>query len=92
MGFVGWTTYVILVIIKTHTNLTKTVQASNKVGWKHAIYIFSISFQLYMYAESLCVGQMAHWLHVETGNLWSFLATVILRSVTIWSIYLDQYS
>ncbi|OPJ76528.1 GPI ethanolamine phosphate transferase 1 isoform B [Patagioenas fasciata monilis] len=30
MGFVGWTTYVILVIIKTHTNLTKTVQASNK--------------------------------------------------------------
>ncbi|NXU30929.1 PIGN transferase, partial [Thalassarche chlororhynchos] len=30
MGFVGWTTYVILVIIKTHTNLTKTVQANNK--------------------------------------------------------------
>ncbi|PKU43270.1 gpi ethanolamine phosphate transferase 1 isoform x1 [Limosa lapponica baueri] len=30
MGFVGWTTYVILVIIKTHTNLTKTVQTNNK--------------------------------------------------------------
>ncbi|KAM9304308.1 GPI ethanolamine phosphate transferase 1 isoform 6-T6 [Morus bassanus] len=30
VGFVGWTTYVILVIIKTHTNLTKTVQINNK--------------------------------------------------------------
>nr|XP_009482196.1 PREDICTED: GPI ethanolamine phosphate transferase 1 [Pelecanus crispus] len=30
MSFVGWTTYVILVIIKTHTNLTKTVQTNNK--------------------------------------------------------------
>ncbi|KAK4826349.1 hypothetical protein QYF61_007458 [Mycteria americana] len=30
MGFVGWTTYVILVIIKTHTNLTKTVRTHNK--------------------------------------------------------------
>ncbi|NWY58300.1 PIGN transferase, partial [Chionis minor] len=30
MGFVGWTTYVILVIIKSHTNLTKTVQTNNK--------------------------------------------------------------
>ncbi|XP_037235873.1 GPI ethanolamine phosphate transferase 1 isoform X2 [Falco rusticolus] len=29
-SFVGWTTYVILVIIKTHTNLTKTVQTHNK--------------------------------------------------------------
>uniref|UniRef100_A0A8C5TD45 GPI ethanolamine phosphate transferase 1 n=1 Tax=Malurus cyaneus samueli TaxID=2593467 RepID=A0A8C5TD45_9PASS len=27
VGFVGWTTYVILVIIKTHTNLTKTKSA-----------------------------------------------------------------
>ncbi|XP_074940313.1 GPI ethanolamine phosphate transferase 1 isoform X3 [Phalacrocorax aristotelis] len=30
MGFVGWTTYVILVIIKAHTNLTKAVQTNNK--------------------------------------------------------------
>ncbi|NXP09445.1 PIGN transferase, partial [Thinocorus orbignyianus] len=30
MGFVGWTTYVILVIIKTHTNLTKTVRTNNQ--------------------------------------------------------------
>ncbi|NXJ59236.1 PIGN transferase, partial [Rostratula benghalensis] len=30
MGFVGWTTYVILVIIKTHSNLTKTVRSNNK--------------------------------------------------------------
>ncbi|XP_040442589.1 GPI ethanolamine phosphate transferase 1 isoform X2 [Falco naumanni] len=29
-SFVGWTTYVVLVIIKTHTNLTKTVQTHNK--------------------------------------------------------------
>ncbi|NXA18660.1 PIGN transferase, partial [Ibidorhyncha struthersii] len=30
MGFVGWTIYVILVIIKTHTNLTKTVRTNKK--------------------------------------------------------------
>ncbi|NXG08672.1 PIGN transferase, partial [Sakesphorus luctuosus] len=30
MGFVGWTTYVVLVIIKTHTNLTKTIPTNNK--------------------------------------------------------------
>ncbi|XP_065523599.1 GPI ethanolamine phosphate transferase 1 [Lathamus discolor] len=30
MSFVGWTTYVILVIIKTHTNLTKAVHTGNK--------------------------------------------------------------
>ncbi|NWR66700.1 PIGN transferase, partial [Bucorvus abyssinicus] len=30
VSFVGWTTYVILVIIKTHTSLTKTVQTNNK--------------------------------------------------------------
>ncbi|NXX49854.1 PIGN transferase, partial [Tricholaema leucomelas] len=29
-SFVGWTTYVIVTIIKTHTNLTKTVQTSSK--------------------------------------------------------------
>lgn len=37
MGFMGWTTYVILVIVKTHTNLTKTVQSSDKVGQKYAV-------------------------------------------------------
>ncbi|NXU74904.1 PIGN transferase, partial [Oreotrochilus melanogaster] len=30
MGFVGWMTYVILVIIKTHTSLTKAVQTEDK--------------------------------------------------------------
>ncbi|KAM6349927.1 GPI ethanolamine phosphate transferase 1 isoform 1-T1 [Podargus strigoides] len=30
LSFVGWTAYVILVIIKTHTNLTETVQVNNK--------------------------------------------------------------
>ncbi|KAM3679319.1 GPI ethanolamine phosphate transferase 1 isoform 4-T8 [Ammospiza maritima maritima] len=30
VSFVGWTTYVILVIIKAHTNLTKTVPANKK--------------------------------------------------------------
>lgn len=39
-GFVGWTTYVILVIIKAHTNLTKTVTTNKKVGWKHSIIFF----------------------------------------------------
>lgn len=50
VSFVGWTTYVILVIIKAHTNLTKTIPANKKVGLKHSI-IFSISFQYYMYAK-----------------------------------------
>ncbi|NXR67613.1 PIGN transferase, partial [Rhadina sibilatrix] len=30
VGFVGWTTYVILVIVKAHTNLTKTVPTNKK--------------------------------------------------------------
>ncbi|NXN95702.1 PIGN transferase, partial [Rhinopomastus cyanomelas] len=30
LGFVGWTMYVILVIVKTHTSLAKTAQTSNK--------------------------------------------------------------
>uniref|UniRef100_A0A8B9T4G1 GPI ethanolamine phosphate transferase 1 n=1 Tax=Anas platyrhynchos TaxID=8839 RepID=A0A8B9T4G1_ANAPL len=33
MGFVGWTTYVILVIVKTHTNLTKTESAALLYGF-----------------------------------------------------------
>uniref|UniRef100_A0A803XRC5 GPI ethanolamine phosphate transferase 1 n=1 Tax=Meleagris gallopavo TaxID=9103 RepID=A0A803XRC5_MELGA len=32
LSFVGWTTYVILVIIKTHTNLIKATRNNNKVG------------------------------------------------------------
>ncbi|XP_053840012.1 GPI ethanolamine phosphate transferase 1 [Vidua macroura] len=32
VSFVGWTTYVILVIIKAHTNLTKTVSANKKTS------------------------------------------------------------
>uniref|UniRef100_A0A8C9G570 GPI ethanolamine phosphate transferase 1 n=1 Tax=Pavo cristatus TaxID=9049 RepID=A0A8C9G570_PAVCR len=34
VSFVGWTTYVILMIIKTHTDLIKATQSNNKVGWK----------------------------------------------------------
>ncbi|NWU94992.1 PIGN transferase, partial [Upupa epops] len=30
VGFVGWTTYVILMIVKTHTSLTKTAQTNSK--------------------------------------------------------------
>ncbi|XP_076186517.1 GPI ethanolamine phosphate transferase 1 isoform X2 [Aptenodytes patagonicus] len=41
MGFVGWTTYVILVIIKTHTNLTKTVQTNNK---ESTVLFYSFAF------------------------------------------------
>lgn len=77
MGFVGWTTYVILVIIKTHTNLTKTVQTYNKVGWKHAMIFFFVSVFSFICMQSLSV--LGKW-HIETGKLWSFLATVILHS------------
>ncbi|XP_061850855.1 GPI ethanolamine phosphate transferase 1 isoform X3 [Colius striatus] len=41
MGFVGWTMYVVLVIIKTHTNLTKTVQANNK---ESAVLFYGFAF------------------------------------------------
>ncbi|NXE04676.1 PIGN transferase, partial [Lophotis ruficrista] len=41
MSFVGWTTYVILVIIKTHTNLTSTVQTNNK---KSTVLFYSFAF------------------------------------------------
>uniref|UniRef100_A0A8C5TGE3 GPI ethanolamine phosphate transferase 1 n=1 Tax=Malurus cyaneus samueli TaxID=2593467 RepID=A0A8C5TGE3_9PASS len=40
VGFVGWTTYVILVIIKTHTNLTKTVPTNKK---KSAVLFYSFA-------------------------------------------------
>ncbi|KAJ7396578.1 GPI ethanolamine phosphate transferase 1 [Pitangus sulphuratus] len=41
MSFVGWTTYVILVIIKTHTNLTKTVPTNNK---KSTVLFYGFAF------------------------------------------------
>lgn len=48
VGFVGWTTYVILVIIKAHTNLTKTVPTNEKVGWKDSIIFFCQFSVLYV--------------------------------------------
>uniref|UniRef100_A0A8C6ZL56 GPI ethanolamine phosphate transferase 1 n=1 Tax=Nothoprocta perdicaria TaxID=30464 RepID=A0A8C6ZL56_NOTPE len=41
MGFVGWTAYVILVIVKTHTNLAKAAPRHGKVGQKHALFLLS---------------------------------------------------
>ncbi|NXC36205.1 PIGN transferase, partial [Campylorhamphus procurvoides] len=41
MGFVGWMTYVVLVIIKTHTNLTRTVPTNNK---KSTVLFYSFAF------------------------------------------------
>ncbi|KAM6282788.1 GPI ethanolamine phosphate transferase 1 isoform 3-T3 [Porphyrio hochstetteri] len=41
VSFVGWTTYVILVIIKMHTNLTKTVQANSK---ESTVLFYSFAF------------------------------------------------
>ncbi|XP_051466743.1 GPI ethanolamine phosphate transferase 1 isoform X2 [Apus apus] len=40
LSFVGWTTYVILVIIKTHTNLTKAVQTNKEP----AVLFYSFAF------------------------------------------------
>uniref|UniRef100_A0A8C8SYA2 GPI ethanolamine phosphate transferase 1 n=1 Tax=Pelusios castaneus TaxID=367368 RepID=A0A8C8SYA2_9SAUR len=40
MGFVGWTSYVILLIIKTHTNLTRNIQ-DNKVSSVPLLYGFA---------------------------------------------------
>ncbi|XP_025935664.1 GPI ethanolamine phosphate transferase 1 isoform X10 [Apteryx rowi] len=41
MGFVGWTAYVILVIIKTHTNLTKAAQSHDK---ESTILLYGFAF------------------------------------------------
>ncbi|NXG64530.1 PIGN transferase, partial [Hemiprocne comata] len=41
VSFVGWTTYVILAIIKTHTNLTKAVQTNNK---ESTVLFYSFAF------------------------------------------------
>ncbi|NXP44860.1 PIGN transferase, partial [Heliornis fulica] len=41
VSFVGWTTYVILVIIKMHTNLTKTIQANKK---ESAVLFYGFAF------------------------------------------------
>lgn len=40
MGFVGWTSYVILLIVKTHTNLTKSTQ-DNKASTVLLLYGFA---------------------------------------------------
>ncbi|XP_068017104.1 GPI ethanolamine phosphate transferase 1 [Melanerpes formicivorus] len=56
-SFVGWTTYVILMIIKTHTNLIKTVQTSNK---KSTLLFYCFAFVGMMIAFFLLI-QMCPW-------------------------------
>uniref|UniRef100_A0A8D0FZN2 GPI ethanolamine phosphate transferase 1 n=1 Tax=Strix occidentalis caurina TaxID=311401 RepID=A0A8D0FZN2_STROC len=46
VSFVGWTAYVILVIIKTHTNLTKTIQESTVLFYSFAFVGMIIAFFL----------------------------------------------
>ncbi|XP_010226815.1 PREDICTED: GPI ethanolamine phosphate transferase 1, partial [Tinamus guttatus] len=41
MGFMGWTAYVILVIVKTHTNLAKAAQSHGK---ESTILLYSFAF------------------------------------------------
>lgn len=94
VSFVGWTTYVILVIIKTHTNLIKAAQINNKVGWKFAgISVFSI-----MYAWSLCAGeQTAHIPLLNSLDCTCKLGSCGARCshpacCHYWSIKQNQYS
>lgn len=81
VSFVGWTTYVILVIIKTHTNLIKATQGNNKVGWKLG-FLFSALFVCWV---SLCrrpnctpSSAQFSWLHMEIGKLWCLMLSSCL--------------
>ncbi|XP_064362966.1 GPI ethanolamine phosphate transferase 1 isoform X2 [Dromaius novaehollandiae] len=57
MGFVGWTAYVILVIIKTHTNLTKAAQSHDK---ESTILLYCFAFVGMIIAFFLLI-QMCPW-------------------------------
>uniref|UniRef100_A0A8C2U163 GPI ethanolamine phosphate transferase 1 n=1 Tax=Coturnix japonica TaxID=93934 RepID=A0A8C2U163_COTJA len=70
VSFVGWTTYVILVIIKTHTNLIN-YQSNNKVSWKFLLFLISDTLII---SCSLSCSIVLNRLHVIQGlvaNLWS---------------------
>eukprot|EP00075_Anas_platyrhynchos_P030612 XP_027319865.1 GPI ethanolamine phosphate transferase 1 [Anas platyrhynchos] len=70
MGFVGWTTYVILVIVKTHTNLTKTVQSSNK---ESAALLYGFTF----------VGMMITFFLLIQTSPWTYYIYCLLP-VPVW--------
>uniref|UniRef100_A0A8C2TY04 GPI ethanolamine phosphate transferase 1 n=1 Tax=Coturnix japonica TaxID=93934 RepID=A0A8C2TY04_COTJA len=69
VSFVGWTTYVILVIIKTHTNLIN-YQSNNKVSWKFLLFLFS----------ALCI--LAFFLLIQTSP-WTYYVYCLLP-VPVW--------
>ncbi|KAM9200227.1 GPI ethanolamine phosphate transferase 1-like [Mergus octosetaceus] len=70
MGFVGWTTYVILVIVKTHTNLTKTVQSSDK---ESAALLYGFTF----------VGMMITFFLLIQTSPWTYYIYCLLP-VPVW--------
>uniref|UniRef100_A0A8B9T553 GPI ethanolamine phosphate transferase 1 n=1 Tax=Anas platyrhynchos TaxID=8839 RepID=A0A8B9T553_ANAPL len=72
MGFVGWTTYVILVIVKTHTNLTKTVQSSNKSLPSHSL-LYGFTF----------VGMMITFFLLIQTSPWTYYIYCLLP-VPVW--------
>ncbi|KAM9285886.1 GPI ethanolamine phosphate transferase 1 isoform 9-T9 [Cariama cristata] len=78
MSFVGWTTYVILVIIKTHTNLTKTVQTNNK---ESAVLFYGFAI----------VGMIiAFFLLVQTCP-WTYYVYCLLP-VPVWYAVVREFS
>ncbi|NXG73964.1 PIGN transferase, partial [Baryphthengus martii] len=78
ISFVGWTTYVILVIIKTHTNLTKAVQTSNK---ESTVIFYSFA----------CVGMIiAFFLLIQTCP-WTYYIYCLLP-VPVWYAVFREFS
>uniref|UniRef100_A0A8C2TY06 GPI ethanolamine phosphate transferase 1 n=1 Tax=Coturnix japonica TaxID=93934 RepID=A0A8C2TY06_COTJA len=74
VSFVGWTTYVILVIIKTHTNLIN-YQSNNKVSWKFLLFLFSALCILGLFLKFCLVANL--W-SLPIGQAVGFFLTCIL--------------
>ncbi|KAF2982300.1 hypothetical protein EK904_010801 [Melospiza melodia maxima] len=74
VSFVGWTTYVILVIIKAHTNLTKTVPANKKVF--SFFYRSALTVGLLVFAGWPVITQL--WIQAKTKALiWTLLCVLL---------------
>ncbi|XP_061446212.1 GPI ethanolamine phosphate transferase 1 isoform X3 [Rhineura floridana] len=77
MGFVGWTFYVILIILKAHTNLTRSI-AKNEVAGSLFQYTF------------LAVGVLIAIFLLVQSLPWTYYIYCLLP-VPIWYAVLKQY-
>uniref|UniRef100_A0A7N8Y966 GPI ethanolamine phosphate transferase 1 n=1 Tax=Mastacembelus armatus TaxID=205130 RepID=A0A7N8Y966_9TELE len=91
LGFVGWTSYVVLVILKTHTNLNRHTSRLKQVGAFSAIllslspgtyYIYCLLPVLVWYSvlkDSLCCPQVVSFFHRA-------MLTVGLAVLSLWPL------